>query len=120
MRAEMVKDHAAQNDEFKVFVITGSEVVFYDNMSGRFFKSEMVKVQQAINEINFQINNFYHASLNDFYEKLGLGRTEYGEEVGWNSDALLEVKFAASIQDDKPVIGMSFYTTPVRGYDRCH
>lgn len=119
MRAELVKDRVERIGGLGDVIIVGSEVMFEDALTGRLFKSEMVKVQAAVNEINHQINNFYFASLSDFYEKIGLSGTPFANEMGWNSDQLLEPKYTASIVDDTPVISIEFRTAPIRGFDRC-
>jgi hypothetical protein len=119
MRAELAKERVERIGGVSDIIIVGSEVVFYDALTGRLFKNEMVKVEKAVNEINHQINNFYHASLTEFYEKIGLSGTIFSDEVGWNSDELLDVKYAAILVDDKAVISLEFRTTPIRGYDRC-
>lgn len=119
IRADLAKDRAEAAGGTSTFIIVGSEVVFHDALSGRLFKNEMAKVEKAVNEINSQINNFYCASLTEFYEKIGLSGTPFSDEVGWNSDQLLDPKYSATIVDDKPVISIELRTAPIRGYDRC-
>ena len=58
---------------------------FYDSFSQRYFESTIEKVIQAEYHLN---RNFMFAgviSLNDFYEFLGLEKTELGDAVGWSS-----------------------------------
>lgn len=119
IRADLAKDRVETAGGTSTFIIVGSEVVFHDALSGRLFKNEMAKVEKAVNEINSQINNFYCASLTEFYEKIGLSGTPFSDEVGWNSDQLLEPKYTATIVDDKPVISIELRTAPIRGFDRC-
>lgn len=120
MRSELAKDRMDRTGGAENIIVIGSEVLFYDELSGRFFKHEMEKIRKAINDINYQINNQYYASLSDFYEQIGLPRTRFSDEVGWNSDELLEVTFSPTLLDDgRPAIGLSMNTTPIRGYDRC-
>src|ERR1700743_590128 len=88
MRAELTQERMERTGGHDVVIIEGSEVLFYDELTGRFFKNEMTKVQAAVNEINYKINNYYHASLSDFYDKLGLSKTAVSDELGWNSDEL--------------------------------
>lgn len=120
MRAQLAQDRMNRTTGGDTIIITGTDVLFYDQLTGRFFKNSMENVNKAVNEINHQINNFYHASLTEFYEKIGLTGTVFSDELGWNSDELLDVKFSATLLDDKPAIGIEFRTTPIRGYDRCH
>lgn len=120
LRAELAGDRMTRAGGGETIIISGSESVFYDELSGRFFKNEMEKVRKAVNDINFKINNYFHASLTDFYEEIGLPKTAFSDEVGWNTDELLNVTFAATLlEDGRPAIAISFNTTPIRGYDRC-
>jgi len=120
MRAELAKNRMDRTPGADTIIIVGPEVLFHDALSGRFFKGEVEKIKAAVNEINHQINNFYHASLTEFYEKIGLSGTIFSDEVGWNSDELLDVKYAATLLDDgRPAISIEFRTVPIRGYDRC-
>lgn len=120
MRSELAGDRMARTGGAETIIISGTECVFYDDLSGRFFKQEMEKIRKAVNDINYKVNNYYHASLSDFYEEIGLDRTQFSDGVGWNSDSLLDVQFSATIlTDGRPAIAMSYNTTPTQGYDRC-
>lgn len=58
---------------------------FYDSFSQRYFETTIEKVIQAEYHLN---RNFMFAGtipLNDFYEFLGLEKTELGDAVGWSS-----------------------------------
>lgn len=58
---------------------------FYDAFSQRYFESTIEKVIRAEYHLN---RNFMFAGvipLNDFYEFLGLEKTEFGDTVGWSS-----------------------------------
>lgn len=58
---------------------------FYDSFSQRYFETTISKVIQAECHLN---RNFMFKGvipLNDFYEFLGLEKTEFGETVGWSS-----------------------------------
>jgi hypothetical protein len=120
LRSELAADRMGRVDGAETIIISGPEVVFYDELSGRFFKNEMENVRKAVNDINFKINNYFHASLTDFYDLIGLNGTSFSDEVGWNTDELLDMTYSATLlQDGRPAIAISFNTTPIRGYDRC-
>lgn len=120
MRAELAADRMDRNGGAETIIISGPEVVFYDDLSGRFFKNEMEKIRKAVNDINHKVNNFYFATLSEFYEEIGLTPTSFSDGVGWNTDALLDVTYTATIlKDGRPAIAMSFKTAPTSGYDRC-
>lgn len=119
MRSELAQDRMNRTGGGENIIISGSEVLFYDEMSGQFFKGEMENVRKAVNDINYKVNNYYCASLSDFYELVGLRKTPFSDEVGWNTDELMEVQYAATMLDNKPAIAISFNNVPIRGYDRC-
>jgi hypothetical protein len=119
MRSELAQDRMVRAGGSETIIIAGSECLFFDEMSGRFFKGEMENIRKAINDINYKVNNYYCASLSDFYELIGVQKTTFSDEVGWNTDELLDVKFAATMLDNKPAIAISFNNVPIRGYDRC-
>lgn len=120
MRAELAGDRMARAPGSEVILVAGAESIFFDEMSGQFFKAEMETVRKAVNDINHQVNNSYYASLSDFYDKLGLRRTQFSDAVGWNTDELLEVMYGATLlPDGRPAISITYNKTPINGYDRC-
>lgn len=120
MRSELAGDRMARAGGGETIIISGSESLFYDAMSGRFFQAEMENIRKAINDINFKVNNYYCASLTDFYELIGLRGTSFSDEVGWNTDELLDVQFSAALlEGNRPAVQISFNNVPIRGYDRC-
>jgi Family of unknown function (DUF6353) len=101
-----------------MIIVAGSDVLFLDEMSGRYFHSQIEKVKAAVNEINHKVNNYFHASLTDFYELIGLEGTKFSSSVGWNTDRLLEVNYTATMYEDKPAIMLQYSHSPIVGYDR--
>lgn len=101
-------------------IMAGGDVLFKDGQSGRYFRSTMEKVKQAQNDTNYEILHNNHCSLTDFYDRIGLSATSYSEEVGWNSDHLMELTFSAVITADtqEPCLVMDYHVSPTRGYSR--
>lgn len=63
------------------------ERLFYDAIGERYFTSTISQVISAEYHLNRNFCLGWIPSLNDFYEFLGLEKTEYGDTVGWtNSD----------------------------------
>lgn len=119
VRTSLAKDRMEKTPG-DIIVITGDETLFFDELSGRFFKSEMQKVRKAVNDINFQVNNDYYASLSDFYDLLGLPKTGISDELGWNASTQLEVRFGVTqLSDERPAISIEYNKEPIRGFDRC-
>lgn len=102
-----------------MLIIAGSNVLFYDEWSGRYFHNTMEAVMKAVNDINYKVNNYFHASLSDFYELIGLTSTSGSDDIGWNSDELLDVQFSPTIYKDQPAIMIGYNHEPLKGFDRC-
>jgi hypothetical protein len=87
--------------------------------TGRYFQSSMESLKKAQNDLNYKILNSYYASLTDFYNLIGLSRTTTSDDVGWNSDEMLELRFSTIMSDDqRPCIAIDFKVAPIRGYFR--
>lgn len=120
IRSDVAKEEMLKAPADGTIIIAGAEVLFFDMWSGRWFKNDMETVRKAVNDINHQVNNYMFASLTDFYEKIGLPKNEFSDEFGWNTDALLDVRYDAVLMDDgRPAISIDYNKTPIRGFDRC-
>lgn len=120
MRAEMAAERMLENPPPpSMLIVAGSDVLFLDEMSGRYFHNQVENIKKAVNDINYKVNNYFYASLTDFYELIGLEGTTFSNAVGWNTDELLEVKFTPTIHADKPAISLGYNHAPIIGYDRC-
>ena len=98
----------------------GTQLCF-EAYSGRYFIASMEDIRAAVNTLNAQINNSLYASINDLYDQLGLERTRYGDDVGWNSDYLVEPSFSADLTGDgRPYIVLDYEKGPTHTYDRIY
>lgn len=103
----------------EVVVVSEGEVECYDQYSGRYFSATMEEIKRAQNEVNHQINNQGYASLNDFYDAVGLSRINVGDEVGWKIEKLLDVNITTTLnQKGRPCLAIDFHVEPVRDYFR--
>lgn len=120
-RDEIASDRIRNNPPSGEIIIATNEVLCYDLYSGRYFKSSMESLKKAQNDLNYKLLNHQYASLNDYYNMLGLDNVKVGEEVGWNCDKQMDVHYSTTMSDDeKPCITIDFYVEPVRDYFRAH
>jgi hypothetical protein len=120
-RDEIAQNQITQNPPGQIFVTGGGDVLCYDAFTGRYFNSTTEALKKAQNDTNYQVNNNMYASLSDFYNHVGLPTTSYSDEVGWNSDKLLELEFSTCLSEDgRPCISIAFAVVPVRDYYRLH
>ena len=132
-KALEVKDAIAkdkiENDPVgrKEIVITDKgETLFYESLSGRYFKSDYEAIRSAVNTLNEQLLLDEYISLNEFYEAIGLDSIEpLGEQLKWrvrpdSSDkGLIQLDFSSQLTDDMTpcaVIGFSNPPKYVLGY----
>jgi len=119
VRDEIAQERVNKNPFNDLFVIGEGQALCYDSYTGRYFLCDMESIRRAENDINYEINSNYYASLTDFYNKIGLPRTSMSDNVGWNADKLLEVEYSAVLSETgKPCIAIDFRVEPVRGYSR--
>ena len=78
----------------------GDKYLFYEEYRGTYFESTMEAVLNAEYHFNRNFAMRGYASLNEFYEFLGLSETEEGSVLGWNSWELAEQYEASWIDFD--------------------
>lgn len=115
-RDRMVNDPVSSK---QVIIAAGGDVLCYETMTGRYFKSDMETLRQAQNMLNARIISESYVSLNEFFDAIGLQKTGYGEEVGWTVDKLLELQFSTVLSEDgRPCLAVGYNYTPIREYYR--
>jgi Family of unknown function (DUF6353) len=120
---DAVAQDRANRAEFKsteVVVINGQSLCF-DTYTGRYFTSDMETIRAAVNDINFQINSSYFASLSDFYFMIGLDAVQESDDLGWNADKQLAVSYSTILgPGNQPSLAITFDVYPIRDYHRIH
>ena len=74
---------AIAKDKYDPESVRNESHLFYDITSGRYFEMPPEQLQQAEEELNKKFLSTGYASLNDFYESLGLAKMECGDKLGW-------------------------------------
>lgn len=122
VRDSIAQDRVNQPSEQRESIVIGTgKVLCYEQFSGRYFESSMEEIKKAQNDLNYIVINQNYASLSDLYDNLGLSRTGISDDVGWNSDHLLEIEFSTTLAEDgRPCISIGFSVEPIRNYFRAH
>lgn len=121
MNGELVKDRIERIPASQIIVLGGSEFTFYDAFSGRAFQTDMESIKQAVNKINYAVNNYGWASLTDFYKEIGISGTTVSDEFGWQQDELLDPSFTyVGLNDGRPACQIEFNMAHVRSFHRSH
>jgi hypothetical protein len=116
VRDEISADRIKANPPGKTEVIfTGKgEVLCYDSLTGRYFKSSVEHIKQSINKLNRQLMNDMFITLNELYYEIGLSDTVLGESLGWNVDnGLIEINFSTQMSEDgEPCLVLNYEVSP--------
>lgn len=107
-----IKDNPVTTKEI---IITGKgETLCYDAISGRYFKSDIEKIRQALNKLSRDLMSEMFISLNDVYYELGLSSTKLGDMLGWYiDDGLIEPDFSSHLAEDgTPCLVLNFSIEP--------
>ena len=81
VRDEIVKDNLKDKGS-----VSDDKQLFWDEYSNRYFESTLVDVQSAEYHFNRNFILRGYATLNEFYEFLGIAEMDNGDNVGWSSD----------------------------------
>jgi hypothetical protein len=105
----------------KIVIVDGNDVLCFDQVTGRYFKSSMEKINKAVNRTNEEALNSEYASLNFFYEELGLPPTSMGDEIGFYRGHLVALDFDTILSpedDSTPVLTINFKNMPTEHFIR--
>lgn len=133
-KARAVKDAVAKDKlksagipkENQIVVTGGGDVLCKDEYSGRFFRSNAAKIDQAVNKLNNTVRCCRYVSLNDFYDLIGLERIPLGRDLGWNEEdtiagGCLPITFTAILNDNnEPVLCVEYDIHIRRDYRELH
>ena len=122
IREKVDKERMKKNPVSKseIIVTEKGNTLCMDALSGRYFKSDIDKINKAVNKINNRVLHDYSASLNELYNELDIPGIDIGNLLGWNSDmGLIETYLRSQLTEDgTPCLVLDFNRPPKYDYDR--
>lgn len=121
IRDQIAKDHIQEIDTIHASGVKNEVVCergtgntwIYDPITDRKWKSDLETVRAAMNDFNHDLIGGIYGTLNDWYYCLGIKGTTIGDDLGWCSDKLLDIRFAAMVLDNgEPAIVLDYETLP--------
>jgi hypothetical protein len=99
----------------EVIMTNKGDVLIYDSMSGRYFKSNINEIERVVNTVNKNLRSEMTIQLNEFYTEIGLDAIKVGCEMGWSiDDSELEIKYGSTIAEDgQPCIVLDYDVVPI-------
>lgn len=86
IQEEIIRDKYKEDP----YSVEDGKQLFYDDFSQRYFEATTEDVLRAEHEVNRMLAVHYGVYLNEFYELLGIERTDYGDYLGWSTGELVE------------------------------
>lgn len=104
--------------EREIILTECGDTLCVDLLSGRLFKSDINKIKQVINDLNYRMLNEMYISLNEFYYELGLDGTKLGDLLGWRlENGKIEIQFGSQLtKDGKPCLVLDYRVAPQYDY----
>lgn len=119
VRSDVARDRISRADGVETIILNDTEIVFYDSWSGRAFKSTRQRVEDAVNQMNYQINHNWAMSLTEFYGLLDLPKTAVSDDFGWNTDRLLTLYYTSTLlSDGRPACEIRYEVEPTQNFHK--
>lgn len=110
---ERVKKNPVSKNEV---IITGNgKTLCFDPISGRYFMCSIETIKRAENILNKQMLHDIsgYVSLNEFYDEIGLDHTSVGDDLGWNTDKIIDIDFSSQLNDNgEPSVVLDYLVAP--------
>jgi hypothetical protein len=94
IKVQMAKNTYISADGYSVYSpeldSESEKILCYDLFSQRYFTSTMAAVLNAQYHINRNLSLHGYASINEFYEFLGIDKIDHGDDIGWSYDQPVE------------------------------
>jgi hypothetical protein len=123
IRDAIAKDKIERNpvSNQSIIITNKGDTLCYDDISGRYFKTDIDRLKKIENELNRQMLDERYISLNDFYYELGLEGIGVGNDLGWCvDDGFIDLYFTSQLTpDDTPCLVINYRVAPRPDYYKC-
>jgi len=118
IKLDIIEDKMSVLDEDCVIYTGKGDTLCYDACSGRYFKSDIEVIKQALNRLGRDMLSEHYITLNQVYDELNLSHTKLGEFIGWHiDDGSLEGSYSSLLTEKgTPCLVLDFTTDPRYGY----
>jgi hypothetical protein len=119
-KEQAIRDGIAQ-DQLNANGITGQTIIFgnggdilcYESLSGRYFKSDYETLRKAMNDFNRDLRAENWKSVDEWYDLINLPHTRTGRDLGWGVDWGLNLEFSTNLSEDRrPCLVVNYRDQP--------
>jgi len=117
IRDEIAEKKVKENPAPTSIIHGPGNILCCELYTGRYFTADTESLRRAVNAINSICLKHDNATLSDWYDLLGLSHTQHSDEIGWNSDRLMEIDMTfIGTEDGRPCLAFEYnYTRPLYG-----
>lgn len=117
IRDDVMQDRVANKEVPNTIIFGAGKQPCYDAWSDRYFSSTMEDMKKAMNDLNHKLHTSFdnQASLNEFYDLLGIAPLPGGNDIGWTVDKMLDIEFTTCLTPDQiPAHALNYRVEPTR------
>lgn len=117
IRDDIAEKKVKANPPSEMLISGPGNILCCELFTGRYFTSDMETLRKAVNQLNQDLLKHDRASLEDWYDIIGLRNTSFSKEIGWMSDRLMDLEFTTLLTEDgRPCLAFDYnYTRPIHG-----
>lgn len=126
-KAKEIKDKIIDEKKEKVeatkatYIITNDDdIIFYEPVSNREFKSTVNKIEKAMNEANKRMISGMemHMTFNEWLDELNLPHSPIGDDIGWTANDCIDITFEdGRTENNKPCFIISYLQPPFHDFE---
>ena len=108
-------------NESEIYDTRKGNTLCFDPLSARYFRCDIDAIKRAELTIKERLLHDIcgNASVNEFYDEIGLPHTLVGDKIGWNTDELIKIRIGSHITDKNvPSAVIDYEVEPKYDYDR--
>lgn len=102
-------------DQENIYITGKGNTLFLDPLSQRYFRSDLELIRRAENTLNKEILHSIYGTvnINDFYDEIGIPRTDTGDMMGWSTDRMMDLNITTGASPwGEPCFVIGHYTRP--------
>lgn len=102
-------------DQHNIISTGHGNTLFLDPLSQRYFRSDLEFIRRAENNLNKEILHSMYGTvnINEFYDEIGIDRTETGDMMGWNTDHMMDLNITPGAAPwGEPCFVIAHYSRP--------
>ena len=114
LRDEIAQDRVNSNPPStkEIIIACPGTVLCCEDFTGRYFTSDVESLRKAQNDINAKLIGHGYATLDDFYYLIGIPSTSSSNDIGWDSDKMMNLEFSTTLtQDARPCLVFTYNYT---------